>query len=141
MKSFIQQVYDFNEKAGLLVGYDDYLADTMLVEEPLENYKSIKSPRKVAREVVPSPSNFTGTDVNRVDKNCDVIFIAVGNLAKLGLSPDQINQCLLAVATANNQKLACPKDAFGKLTKNKDFVGPEAILQQILNERNLNALV
>ena len=38
--------------------------------------------------------------------------------------------------TTNKTELSMPKDEFDELTKPTDFVGPEAKLQAILDERN-----
>ena len=56
-------------------------------------------------------------------------------MAKLGLTPQQIQRGILAVNRANVQKLGMPRDEHGKLIKPKDFVGPEVELQKILDER------
>jgi hypothetical protein len=57
-------------------------------------------------------------------------------MAKLGLSAQQITEALNIVMKANNQKLSMPKDEHGKLMKPaSSFVGPEAELQKLLDER------
>ena len=75
------------------------------------------------------------TDVDRLDKAIDAIVFAIGSIAKLGLSPAQITRAIDVVTEANLQKLSMPKDEHGKLMKPKGFVGPEAKLQAILDER------
>lgn len=57
-------------------------------------------------------------------------------MAKLGLTPQQIQRGLLVVNHANVQKLGMPRDEHGKLLKPDNFVGPETELQKILDERS-----
>lgn len=39
------------------------------------------------------------------------------------------------MVTTNKTELSMPKDEHGKLTKPADFIGPEAQLQALLDER------
>lgn len=151
-------MYKFNKQAGLLDnGYDDYLESSMLVEEALEgfdlynlshkiwdNYKGETSPKEYSRLIINScglpkvgalqvPVDID--DVERLDKACDAIIIALGSIFKLGLTPAQATQALNVVMKANMAKLSMPKDEHGKLMKPVDFVGPEAELQAILDKR------
>lgn len=80
-------------------------------------------------------SNFEISEVDRLDKGCDQIIFAIGGLAKLGLTAQQITQALNTVMEANNAKLGMPRDEHGKLMKPEGFVGPEAKLQVILDNR------
>ena len=75
------------------------------------------------------------SDVDRLDKACDAVVFAVGSMAKLGLNAQQITKALNIVMKANNQKLSMPKDEHGRLMKPDSFVGPEAELQKLLDER------
>ena len=156
-------VYDFNDKAGLIeAGYDDFRESAFQVEEAIENF-SLESVRTklenshpyysqcpsyepatakdVARALLlhctkpVDGSTYSITDVDRLDKACDAIIFAIGSMAKLGLSPEQMRQALDIVAKANLAKLSMPKDEYGKLTKNPDFIGPEKELQKLLDER------
>jgi predicted HAD superfamily Cof-like phosphohydrolase len=148
MQNPIKRIVQFNEKAGLLDrGYDDFLESSYQVEEALEGLPSVNKltsivqaesskPKDIARAIVkiandgPPPS-----DVGRLDKACDAVVFAIGSMAKLGLSAQQITKALNVVMDANMAKLSMPKDEFGKLTKPSDFEGPEAKLQAILDER------
>lgn len=151
--TFVLAIYDFNQGAGLLdKGYDDYRESAFQIEEALEGFDmqrlahfvhsdSVK-PRDVSRAIMSicrnaesgvPPANIS--DVDRLDKACDAVVFAIGSMAKLGLSPDQINRAMRAVTDANLQKLTMPKDAQGKLMKPDNFEGPEAKLQLILYER------
>ena len=153
--NFVQQIYDFNQQAGLLdSGYDDFLESSFQIEEALEGFDllyfskdlidaftaprdfSAMDTKEISRAIVNTTGEFTGSDVDRLDKSIDAIVYAIGAIAKLGLNVEQIHRAISVVTESNLQKLSCPKDEFGKLTKPADFVGPEAKLQPILDERN-----
>lgn len=148
MSNFVQEIYDFNKQAGLLdKGYNDFLESSFQIEEALEGFNieevsqnttdyqfKTSSAKELARYIL-EHEQFTGSDVDRLDKAIDAIIFAVGSIAKLGLNPEQIHRAIGAVTEANLQKLSMPKDEHGKLTKPVDFVGPEVELQKILDER------
>ena len=155
--NFVQQIYDFNKQAGLLDrGYDDFLEASFQIEEALEGFNSLEylgklltkdemsiesNPKELSRMIVNAALDreLSGyddiTDVDRLDKAIDALVFAIGSIAKLGLSPAQITKAIDVVTEANLQKLSMPKDEHGKLMKPKGFVGPEAQLQSILDER------
>jgi len=155
--NFVQQIYDFNKQAGLLDrGYDDFLEASFQIEEALEGFNSLEylgklltkdemsiesNPKELSRMIVNAALDreLSGyddiTDVDRLDKAIDAIVFAIGSIAKLGLSPAQITRAIDVVTEANLQKLSMPKDEHGKLQKPANFVGPEAKLQAILDER------
>lgn len=146
-------------------GYSDFLESSFQIEEALEGFSSEAirqvqetieisiypkemptynySPKGLARTITScmyhtsegGPRDIVGSDVERLDKACDSVVFAVGSMAKLGLSPEQITRALNIVMHANFSKLAMPKDSFGKLMKPDNFVGPEDKLQEILDER------
>lgn len=146
MTDIINEVYTFNEAAGLLdKPYNDRLEASFQIEEALEGFQTVHlaskldlalnaSPKTIARSIV-ADCTGTLTDVERLDKAIDAIFFGIGSIAKLQLTREQAQQAILAVCEANNQKLNCPKDEFGKLTKPANFIGPEVKLQEILDER------
>lgn len=154
---FIDQIYDFNLKAGLLdKPYNDFLESSFQIEEALEGFNNLgnlvdllsksslplifeEDPKSISRDIFGIIANGdvqTISDVERLDKACDAIVFAFGSIFKLGLSQEQASRALSVVMTANLQKLSMPKDELGKLTKPADFVGPEVALQAILDERN-----
>jgi hypothetical protein len=158
MENPIKMIYQFNLQAGLLDnGYDDFLESSMLVEEAIEGFddleylavrlagdspETIPSPlkaRDVSRQIIAlaemdsKPTSIP--DVDRLDKACDAVIIALGSIFKLGLTPAQATRALNIVMRHNFKKLSMPKDEYGKLTKPADFVGPEAALQALLDER------
>lgn len=148
MSDFVQEIYDFNKQAGLLEkGYSDFLESSFQIEEALEGFNieevsqnttdyqfKTSSAKELARYIL-EHEQFTGFDVDRLDKAIDAIVFAVGSIAKLGLTSEQIHRAIGVVTEANLQKLTMPKDEHGKLTKPADFVGPEVKLQAILDER------
>lgn len=156
--NFVQQIYDFNKQAGLLDrGYDDFLEASFQIEEALEGFNSLEylgklltkdemsiesNPKELSRMIVNAALDreLSGyediTDVDRLDKAIDAIVFAIGSIAKLGLSPAQITRAIDVVTEANLQKLSNIKvDSNGKLLKDSNFIGPEAKLQAILDER------
>jgi hypothetical protein len=158
MLSPIKEIVRFNKEAGLLgKPYDDFLESSFQIEEALEgfdlfdlhntirsDYAGESSPKEYSRLIVSSTSHFESgsvgvptpiSDVNRLDKACDSVVYAIGSMAKLGLSPQEVTTALNIVMKKNFEKLNCPKDEYGKLTKPKDFVGPEAELQLLLDRR------
>ena len=160
--TFVQQIYDFNKQAGLLEkGYDDFLESSFQIEEALEGFEGLESlaveltdedddlveatPKALSRKIVHIAQNgyhvdgsdkIPVPDVDRLDKACDAVVFAIGSMAKLGLTPAQIIEAMNIVTEANLQKLSNIKiDSRGKLLKDSNFIGPEAQLQALLDER------
>ncbi len=147
-------------------GYDDFLESSFQIEEALEGFSDLHvlakalnreqynicrtdSPKDIARAIIMTSQaevydeNGEGTgepealsDVDRLDKACDSVVYAIGSMAKLGLSAQDITQALNIVMDKNVEKLKNKKyDAEGKLLKDESFVGPEAQLQLLLDKR------
>lgn len=151
--TFIDEIYDFNLKAGLLdQPYSDFLESSFQIEEALEGhdlyelnlflhgpeYTNDVSAKVLSRSIVKHCyTKQQIPDVDRLDKAIDALVFAVGSMAKLKLTPEQITRAISVVTQANLQKLSMPKDEFGKLQKPTDFVGPETQLQSILDECKL----
>ena len=145
--TFVDYIYDFNKKAGLLEkDYNDFLESSFQIEEALEGFEvpghgmtlSSSTPKEMSRQIMTwavSEESSALADVDRLDKACDAVVFAIGSMAKLGLTADQITRAMDVVTTANLQKLSMPKDSYGKLMKPDNFEGPEAKLQVILDER------
>lgn len=149
--NFVDQIHEFNSQAGLLdKPYDDFLESSFQIEEALEGFDvsristeltsesfTTDSPKVLARRILVGEKfrDTVLTDVDRLDKACDAIVFAFGSIFKLGLNPEQAAKAVSIVMSANLAKLSMPKDEFGKLTKPTDFVGPEAQLQELLDER------
>ena len=153
MENPIKLIHKFNKEAGLLdKGYDDFRESSFQVEEALESFEMSSlieklgidpssSPEDVSRETLrlcvsdTEKSGATISDVDRLDKACDAVVFAVGSMSKLGLNPQQITKALNEKKKKNFEKLHCPKDEFGKLTKPDSFIPPQEELQKLLNER------
>lgn len=148
--NFVQRIYDFNKQAGLLdKGYSDFLESSFQIEEALEGFDMYElnlflhgpestvppTAKDLSRTIVKQCYTEDLADVDRLDKAIDAIVFAVGSIAKLGLSPEQIHQAVNIVMDANIAKLSCPKDEHGKLTKPADFISPETLLQELLDSR------
>lgn len=95
------------------------------------------SPKNLSRLIVGTVTEYENpiTDVERLDKACDSVVYAVGSIAKLGLTPEQLLQALSIVMDANEAKNGCPKDSLGKLMKPENFPNPEPRLEQLLATR------
>lgn len=74
------------------------------------------------------------TDVDRLDGLLDLKFVLTGSVGKMSLSAEQMTDAYEHVINANEQK-SKTKNSDGKITKPKDFVGPEPKLQEILDKR------
>jgi predicted HAD superfamily Cof-like phosphohydrolase len=157
----IKQIYDFNEKAGLLEkGYDDFLESSFQIEEALEGLKDLPyltqrlhpdqefyeencNPKSISRQIVKLAMMDNKTplaNVDRLDKACDAIVFAVGSMAKLGLNPQEITKALNIVMSANMAKLGCKKDEHGKLMKPDNFdelYAPEPKLRKLLESAGI----
>lgn len=144
----VDLIYEFNQKAGLLDnGYNAQLEASMAIEESLEDLRDLHvlatsfgtsnaEPKHLARIITGLAHNGTA-EIPRVaafDKHLDNLVINYGSLFKMGLSIDQVSRGLTAVMQANLTKLGMTRDEKGKLMKPDGFVGPEAALQQILEE-------
>lgn len=150
----IKQIYAFNHKTRLVNnGYNDQLESSMIIEEALEGLTSIpelasclktplelsNSPTAVARRIVTlaDQGDTTISNVDRLDKACDQVVIAIGSMVKLGLNVNQITSALNIVMAANNAKVDCPVDSEGKLTKPdgwEEKYAPEPKLKALLNQ-------
>lgn len=159
MENPINLIVQFNNDAGLLeAGYSDFLESSFQIEEALEGLNDLPylatrlhpeqeshtenfTPKECARQIVRLAMMDDKTplaDVDRLDKACDSVVYAVGSMAKLGLTAQQITKALNVVMLSNKAKLGCPRDEVGKLTKPADFdelYAPEPKLQKILDER------
>lgn len=161
---FIADVYEFNERAGLLEdGMDPFKELAYVFEESFEGFEECYNTQNhdgepfkpgdkeypTARQLGLSLANSIKdavarrnlempSEVAEVDKSIDAMVFHVGKLAKMALTPDQITRMFSAVTNANLRKLDGPKDEHGKQLKPEGWTGPEDELQQILDERGIN---
>jgi len=143
----IKRIHQFNHAADLVsAGYDDFLESSFQIEEALEgfflediasNLRCAPSAREISRGIINEcyGQKTVLSDVDRLDKACDAVVFAIGSMTKLDLTPQQITAALNVVMDANQVKLGCPKDSYGKLIKPANFPNPEPRLQAILDER------
>jgi len=162
VSNLIQGIYDFNSKAGLLEGDMDAFKELAYVlEESFEGYEEAYNTQDQdgnrfkpgdkeypkARQLGLSLANsirdsFTRTglplpsEVQEVDKSVDAVVFHIGKLAKMGLSPAQIEEIFSVVSGCNMAKLSGPKDGLGKQLKPDGWTGPEDALQGILDKRS-----
>lgn len=142
----LEKIEYFNRTAGLLdLGYSDTRESAYPIEEALEGFENLQyldidtheyTPKEISRAIVDTVHNGKPIeDVDRFDKHLDAIVFAYGSLLKLGLSLEQINAGLNIVMDANLTKLSVGKDPTGKQLKPSNFISPEPLLQEILDER------
>ena len=102
-----------------------------------------ESPKELSRAIIRAvySEDLSGSQISDLeifDKHIDAFIYTVGSMAKLGLSPQQIEAGIAVVMHSNMQKLKNKKyDEHGKLLKDENFIGPEEALQKILNKRQL----
>lgn len=154
MCSLVEDIVEFNEKAGFLgSGMDSFKETAYILEEAIEGYEdvfnmpsdpeapvvtarvwavSLLNQIKLAKEArgLPMP-----TEVEEFDKAIDGVFFNIGKLAKMNLSTAQIQEGFKVVSDANMSKLGAPLDELGKQLKPEGWVAPEAKLQAILDAR------
>ena len=160
MPDLVQDIYDFNDKAGLLgKGMDSFLETAYILEEAIEGYEDVfnlpddpDAPVVTARawalgflnqvkeakenRGLPMPS-----EVDELDKAIDGVVFNIGKMAKMGLTVDQIKEAFSVVSNANMSKLDGPKDELGKQLKPEGWTGPEPELQKILDNRLVREIV
>ena len=118
--------------------YDATKSAALRIEEALEAIGT-SMPKETSRELVESlavqPEKVS--EVAAFDSLIDGIYIAIGELHKLGLSPSQMIDGLQVVHSANLMK-GGKKDSQGKVVKPdqwEELFAPEPKLQAILDER------
>jgi predicted HAD superfamily Cof-like phosphohydrolase len=96
-------------------------------------YSCVREGSMIQEELEELGAAYRGGDiVDEADALGDIIFVAVGSLYKLcGGDKDKVYDILLAITAANNLK-SSTKDSNGKITKPKDFVGPEEMIRKVL---------
>jgi len=111
--------------------FDPLNGSAMIIEEALELIGA-PNPRETSRQLVESYDELT--DISRVDQFdalLDTLYITIGELHKLGATPEDITDGLQIVHNANVAKSGS-KDANGKVTKPEGFVGPEEALSKLV---------
>ncbi len=108
----IEAICNWNQVVGN-TNFNYWLEAQMLGEEFAETIVALKNRDKV----------------EAVDWILDIFFVGIGTLYKLGVSPDEINECLSAIILNNYSKLhyidgkfSCIRDNNWKIIKPDDFV-------------------
>lgn len=154
MSSLVQDIYDFNDKAGFLgKGMDSFKETAYILEEAIEGFEDVfNMPEDPEAPVVTARSWSLGLlnavkdakearglpmpeEVDELDKAIDGVVFNIGKLAKMGLSVEQIEEAFGIVSNANMSKIGAPKDEHGKQLKPEGWVAPETLLQGVLDRR------
>ncbi|MEA1999596.1 MAG: hypothetical protein U9N61_09805, partial [Euryarchaeota archaeon] len=114
----------------------DYDVDNFQTDEMNYLFGGL-APRALSREFFNNTKLSFHPEVEHFDHFLDIIYIAIGGMHKMGLSPEQIHRGLEIVHTANAQK-AGHKDATGKIIKPENFKEPQPYLQAILDNREMD---
>ena len=115
----VNEVCMWNEERDNL-HYNNSLEYSMLDEEVEEYYAA----------------SMVQSEVGQADALADIAVVAIGGLFKLcGGDLQKVHDILIAVTAANNSK-SSTKNSEGKITKPKDFVGPEVMISKILGKYN-----
>jgi predicted HAD superfamily Cof-like phosphohydrolase len=125
---FVDMVYDFNEQ---VIGIGDVELN------PLDRSTAEWTVKAYTEEIDEFKEGFDEQDiVKMVDANLDLIYFALGTLKKLGLSRDQVRQCMASVHAANmtkvKAKLAKRGNHENDAAKPEGFVPPEEAISDIL---------
>ena len=158
MDNIVQDIVNFNDKAGLLgQGMDSFMETAYVLEEAIEGYEDVfNQPEDPKAPVITARSWALGflnqvkdakearnlpmpEEVDEADKAIDGVWFNIGKLAKMNLTPEQIVRMFGVVYVCNMAKLGGPKDELGKQLKPEGWVGPEPQLQEILDERPVQA--
>jgi len=128
MKQFIEAVVQFNQE---ILGIMQRTPVGMLEAEEAITLKCLHEEVEELRKAF-----HMNSVVDQVDAVVDLMYFAIGALYKIGLTPEQINQCCMAVHTANmlKKKGVNAKRATGAAdaVKPDDWVAPEAAIHGIL---------
>jgi len=161
MTSLVEDIYTFNQEAGLLgKGMDSFKEMAYTLEECFEGFEGAYNtldkdgnPFKpgdmeypTSRQLGLSLANSLkdGMDIHKLpdipevgelDKSIDIVVYNIGKIAKMGLTVEEIYEAFAVVSEANLAKLNGPKDEHGKQLKPEGWVPPEDKLQLILDSR------
>ena len=88
-------------------------------------------------EIVEYKDAIYGAEVDQLDALVDIIYVAIGGMWKMGLTPSQINLAIQIVCNSNDTKSVEKTDSNVKanIDKGIEFVAPEPKLQIILDNR------
>lgn len=114
------------------------LESIMMWNEERKNltYSCIREGSMIEEELAELGTAYREEDlVGEADALADIIFVAVGSLYKLCQGDkNKFERIMEAVIYANNSK-SSSKNEQGKITKPEDFVGPEEVIKEVLNDQ------
>lgn len=130
MKAF-EQVVEFNKK---VLGIEQR---PLTFPSGSELDHSVKCLKEEATEL--SEAYQAGDFIGCIDANIDTMYFAIGNLYKLGLTPEQMEKCFTVVHEHNMRKVRGVVDRRGDgsapdAIKPEGFVGPEEQIAEILDQ-------
>lgn len=105
----IQRAIDRNLSVGNIKGTIDHKLECKMLQEELDEFKQ---------------ASIEYNTVEMVDWLIDIMFVAIGTLHKLWLSPQQIEDCRKEVCDSNYSKLPFTKGEDGKVSKWPHFKKP-----------------
>ena len=127
-ETFVQDVIEFNRD---LLGLAPRAPSMMPVEESAHLTMALQEELQEFNDAV-----VEGNVVGAVDAIVDLMYFAVGGLWKLGLSHEQMVQCMKAVHAANmlkrKGKVAKRHTGAADAVKPEDWVAPEETIRAIL---------
>ncbi len=108
---------------------DKYPKDTLTFEESGE---PIQEDKDKILEYINSQEGKDMYKVNQLDALGDIVWVAVGAMGKLlGGNYLKVDDVMLAIQAANDTK-SSEKNEDGKITKPKDFEGPESMILKVV---------
>lgn len=127
-ETFVQDVIEFNRE---LLGIEQRTPAMMPVEEHTHLTMALQEELQEFNDAV-----VEGNVVGAVDAIIDMMYFAIGGLWKLGLSHEQMVQCMKAVHAANmlkrKGKVAKRHTGAADAVKPEGWVAPEELIRQIL---------
>jgi len=112
-------------------GHIEYNLEHNMLKEELEELKQAITNASFSNEPM------IESETEMLDALVDIIYVAVGSMHKLGLTPQQIDNAINIVCDANEAKSG-KKNADGKVSKPDNFPEPQPKLKKLLEERNFD---
>ena len=137
----LQRIVEWNKKRGLIdKGFDKKRETSFLIEEILEFNGCTGEVKELARQIAEDIDNeyitynldieyVTPDNQDIIDGLGDLIIFAAGAMAKKLKainSPHSVDDIINLIMDANDRK-GSKTDAYGKLTKDKEFAQPKLV--------------
>jgi len=108
-------------------GHINYQLELDMLEEELNEAK------EAYRDFMNNPIDNIDFETEFLDAMVDLVYVAIGTMHKLGLTPQEIDKAIHIVCDANEAK-AGAKDANGKVKKGDNFPEPQPRLKKLLEQ-------